>query len=167
MVLVLFTTTEAVRSCLGLDESDLPDSTILNQGIKTRFQLDIGSWYTGDYLADWTASGFDPEEEVSDQEIYSSPSVAAMKGMRLSTYSMWFAASAAIDTMLVVTEKTSDGKNEVMRLRKLDMVKIRDIVRANLESSKETILEDVGSVDSTPLGATKAEFSSYNPITGA
>ena len=168
-VSILFSTTDAVRSCLGLDLSDLSDEMISSQNLKTRFQMDLGSWYVGSYVDHWTASGYDPLDDAADQEIADTPSEDLLRGMRLSIYSMWFAAFASIDTMLTVTEKTSDGKNEVSRLRSIDFNAIREIVKGNLETAKSEILEDLAPTTNTldePLVPVSSDFGSYNPITG-
>ena len=164
---ILFTTVEAVQSALGLDESDLPSSILTTQALKTQFLLDMDEWYPGDYIADWSASIYDPADDELDQDILSAPSAVDKTAMQLSIYSMWFAAYRAIETLLVIPEKVSNGKDEMARARTLDLKDMRDVVQGNVENYKR-IINAAAAVTSvaSPLSPVRSVYSGYNPITG-
>lgn len=164
---ILYTTVEAVQAALGLDEADLPANILTTQTLKTQFMLDMDEWYPGDYVDDWDASIYDPAEDALDQDILSAPSAADKTAMQLSIYSMWFAAYRAIETLLVIPEKVSNGKDEMSRPRTLDLKDMRDVVKGNVATYKR-IINDAAAVTSvaTPLSPVKSTYSGYNPITG-
>jgi hypothetical protein len=141
---ILYTTVEAIRASIGVDDDDVVDLMIQDQGLKIRFTSDLDSWYPGGaYVTDWEDSGFDPTEDTGvDIE---TPSAAERKGHLLSTYSMWFGAASLLQTMLAVPQKISDGKNEMQRFSGIDLEKIYERVLGNKAALKEVILQEATS----------------------
>ena len=126
---ILYTTVEAIRTCVGVDGADVVDLMIQDQGLKIRFTSDLDSWYpSASYVADWESSGFDPTEDTGvDIE---TPTTEERKGHLLSAYSMWFGAASLLQTMLAIPQKISDGKNEVQRFQGIDLEKIYESGKA-------------------------------------
>ena len=161
---ILYTTVEAIRACVGLDEADLPDEVINSQTLKTQFTVDLDGWYPANYVDDWAASDYDPTDE-SDSEITATTAVER-RGHLLSLYSMWFGAYRAIETLMVIPHNTSDGKNEIKRFSNLNLEKMLDRVRSNLEAQKGKILEELSSTSVTSLSPVSSSSGVYDPITG-
>lgn len=162
---ILYTTIESIRACVGLDAADVPDSLITDQGLRIQFIIDLDTWYSGDYETDWDASGFDPLD-VSDIDIVSA-SVVERKGYLLSAYSMWFAASKLLETLLVMPQKISDGKDELQRFSGINLEKMLERVKGNAASLKAVIVNEAASTTTAVLGASRVESQTYDPITGA
>jgi len=161
---VLFTTVEAIRSCVGLDVADLPDAIVLSQNLKTQFTTDLDGWYPSDYVSIWSAGNYDPTDD-SDQAI-ATPSAAERAAHLLSVYSMWFGAYRVIESLLAVPQSNSDGKNELRRFANIDLEALIQRVRSNMTLYKGVILEEVSSVSATVLGPVVVEDTGYDPVTG-
>lgn len=161
---ILYTTVEAIRSCVGLDSADLPDELITSQTLKTQFTVDLDSWYPGDYISDWSSADYDPTDE-SDPEIEAT-SAATRRGHLLSLYSMWFGAYRAIETLLSIPQANSDGKNDIKRFANIDLERLLDRVRANMQAQKQTILEEQSTSTTSLLAPVTSTSSIYDPVTG-
>jgi len=162
---ILYTTIEAIRASVGLDEADVPNELILNQNLKMQFILDLDTWYPSIYEDDWIDSGFDPLSE-GDASIVSIDALER-KGYLLSAYSMWFGAYRLIETMLAVPQKISDGKDEVQRFNGINLEKILGRVRDNLVSVKTVIVNESANTTTAVLGMSVAVSESYDPVTGS
>lgn len=161
---ILFTTIEAIRSCVGLDVADVPDELILNQNLRMQFILDLDTWYPATYEDDWVDSGFDPLD-LSDQDIVAIDA-SERKGYLLSNYSMWFGALRLVESLMAIPQKISDGKDEIQRFSGINLEKMLDRVATNLASVKTVITNEASSTTTAVLGVTRAESESYDPITG-
>ena len=161
---VLFTTVEAIRSCVGLDVADLPDSIVMGQNLKTQFTTDLDGWYPEDYVAVWSAGGYDPTD-ATDQDI-ATPTAAERKAHLLSIYSMWFGAYRAIESLLAIPQSNSDGKNELRRFANIDLEALIKRVQSNVTLYKGVVLEEVSSVSAVVLGPSVVGDTGYDPVTG-
>jgi len=77
---VVFTSTEAVRGALGIDQTDIADQSILNAALDVELGLDLYTWCP-DYGAKLTV---DPDSATPEQLL--------MKAA-LTTYAKWFCAA--------------------------------------------------------------------------
>lgn len=123
---VLYTTIEAIRSSLGLDEADVEDNLILNSSLRSLFILDLKSWYGTDFPTDWTSSGYSAITPTTD--VPSSPSDVEELGMALSNYSTWFGADLLITTLLAIPKKISDGSDYIERFGNIDLKEMQKTV---------------------------------------
>lgn len=162
---ILYTTIEAIRSCVGLDIADVPDELILSQNLKMQFILDLDTWYPNVYEDDWVDSGFDPLD-TSDQDIVTIDA-AERKGYLLSNYSMWFGALRLVESLLVIPQKISDGKDEIQRFSGIDLEKMLARVANNVSSIKSIVINEAASPSDAVLGVSRAISESYDPVTGS
>lgn len=161
---ILYTTIEAIRSCVGLDAADVPDQLVLDQNLKMQFTLDLDTWYPAVYEDDWVDSAFDPLDD-SDQDIVAIDA-SQRKGMLLSNYSMWFGALRTVESLLVIPQKISDGKDEVQRFSGINLEKMLERISTNLAAVKSIIVNEASSTTSAVLGVSRVEPESYDPVTG-
>lgn len=164
---ILFTTVDSIRASVGLDAADVPDDLIQAQNLGMQFTLDLGTWYPGDYQADWIASGLNPAAPIGDDIVNITP--AQRRGYMLSVYSMWFGAYAVIQTLLAIPQRISDGKDEIQRFQGINLEKMLARVKQNVDGVKDVILAEVnppGVSVAAGLGATLVSPESYDPVTG-
>lgn len=96
-----WTTTEAVRAALGVDDTEVSDAFLLDQNMNLQLDHDLDQWY-----ADRSAL-----TEIQE------------RGLRL--YSMWFCATLVADMWLALPQRISDGKVDLRRFTELDLAELQ------------------------------------------
>lgn len=114
-----YTTTEAVRGCLGVDPNDCPDSLMIDSRLDLELKVNLGGWLPdhATLYAAGTASGAPAEAEaISD---------------RLVLYSQWFCALEVANRPMTVPQITTDGKAQIDRF-KVDLKRVSDLCAAKV-----------------------------------
>lgn len=138
-----YTTTEAVRASLGVDDSDIPDEYLLNSGLDLELQLDLDDWL--------------PEhEELADRSAKSA----------LSLYAQWFCALQVSTRKLAFPRMYSDGKTQVQRFYNFDLSDITHSAGVQVAKFKNILLYKVDREESVdPLPLFGVSIPSIDPVT--
>lgn len=100
---VVFTSTEAVRGALGIDQTDIADQAIMNAALDVELGLDLYTWIPGYATKIFLA---DPETATPEQKLLQAA---------LQTYCKWFCAAEFARKPLAHVQLYSDGKAEQRR----------------------------------------------------
>lgn len=106
-----YTTTEAVRGCLGVDLNDMPDHYMVDSKLDVELKLDLDGWLPTH--AALYAAGVAPGATAAD----------VAKGVRIALYAQWFCAAEMAKRPLSVPQITTDGKAQIDRF-KVDLEKV-------------------------------------------
>ena len=163
---IMYTTIEAIRASIGLDASDVPNSVFMDMDLNAKLNLDLGSWYSGDYDADWTTGGYDPTVPSStNMEVLTD---TQKKAYLLSMYSMWFGAESVVLARMSIPQSVSDGENTMSRFKTPDFDKLLEVILSHKMSTKSQIvaLTTTTSTSSVIMGTTSSTNNLVNPVTG-
>lgn len=125
-----YTTTEAVRGCLGLDPNDLPDAYMVDSLLDVELSLDLDGWLPSH--ATLFASGTD-----------------AVKN-RIRLYAQWFCAWKMAKRPYAVPQITTDGKAQIDRF-KIDWVKVAELAAGEMSLIKGQ-LDEIVNGNTAPTG---------------
>ena len=160
MLPISYTTSDAIRSLLGLDEDDLSDEQITARNLEKELNMDIASWCSNHVtLADLVNTGLATQVEVDLVDA-------------LGLYSAYFCAKLVIPAMqLGASQKIADGKNSYDRFTTVDFQKIYEQMSERAAFYKTFIVNNNVALVVTTLASTYKPFSlvapSYDPVTGA
>lgn len=138
----VYTTTEAVRGCLGVDANDVRDAYMLDSQLALELTLDLNGWLP------------------THATLYSSgttgtPTAAqAAIANRIKLYAQWFCALEMANRPLTVPQITTDGKAQIDRF-KVDLARVAELAAAKVARYKGELQELVDSI--TPV----ATYSSF------
>ncbi len=127
-----YTTTEAVRGCLGVDQDDIPDEYMVDSKLDVELKLDLDSWLAA-HAALYTAG------------TTGSPSAdAAAKAARISLYAQWFCALEMANRPMTLPQNNSDGKAQFTRF-KVDFAKVAALAAIKVAKYRGELAALVGS----------------------
>lgn len=136
---ILYTTTDAIRGAIGVDDSDIEDSIITGQDMELQMEYELLK--------------FMPDHE--DQ------SIDELVEMKLKLWCMWFGALRLAESPLATPKRLGTGKDEYERFN-VDWEMLRSRARSKLsELAKE--LTPTYSASNTVMGKATPD---YNPIEG-
>lgn len=152
---VVFTSTEAVRGALGIDQTDIADQSILNAALDVELGLDLYTWCP-DYGAKLTV---DPDSATPEQLL--------MKAA-LTTYAKWFCAAEFARKPLAHLQLYGDGKAEQRRFTNFEWDQLVAYCAGKAAHYKAMAMElDPATADQP--GASYATISrgvpTYDPVT--
>lgn len=152
-----YTTTEAVRGCLGIDASDCPDAYMLDSKLDLELALDLDSFLPTHAALYTTGTGIGatiPQKAVSN---------------RITMYAQWFCALEMANRPLTVPQINTDGKAQfdrfkvdLERLSALCAVKVKKY-RADLEELVNEVAKPLG----LPISLVQVAQPTQDPITEA
>lgn len=137
---ILYTNTDAIRSAVGLDDSDVEDSIITAQHMKEQMTLALAK-----FLPTHEDDAYDPEIKVV-----------------MTLWCMWFGALRLAESPLATPKQFGNGKDDLQRFD-VDWEALRALARKKLTELEEELAPTVVAGSFSFMGkATPA----YNPVTG-
>lgn len=150
-----YTSTEAIRGCLGLDASDLPDAYLVDSKVDLELTLDLDGWLPShaSLYAAGTAGG----------------ATAAAKAIadRIKLYAQWFGAYEMARRPLAFPQIVTDGKAQFDRF-KVDLERLAALAAEKMAQHKGKLDELVNqAVVSTglPTSLVSVAVPGSDPIT--
>jgi hypothetical protein len=137
-----YTTTQAVRGCLGIDVNDCPDTYMVDSQVALELKLDLDGWlptHAALYTAGTTGSPTAPQTAISD---------------RIKLYAQWFVALEFANRPLTVPQINTDGKAQIDRF-KVDLAKVAELAAAKVAKYKAELVSVIGG------GAVTAPYANY------
>ena len=148
---VLYSTTEAIRSAIGMQDIELPDAVFTDQDLAVQMRTSL----YGFVPAHATLYAAGEEVGATDQEVY-------IRDL-LSQYCMFFGAVRMLESPWHARKQVSDGKSQVQRFD-IDWLELLKNLKAKLKEVADLLDEQVnGSVDGIPyFGLARPD---YDPVT--
>lgn len=142
MSAILYTSTNKIRSSLGLTAQDVSDEQLLARDLDKELSIDLASWlpthavlYSAGTAVDATAQ----EQIIADA---------------LVLYSMYFCALLELHALrLAAPQQVSDGKNSLGRFTPMDWQRLETTLASRAEFYKGQLQELVAQI--TPTTAVK------------
>lgn len=152
----LYTTTEAVRACLGIDVSDCSDAVMVDSQLDAELEVDLGGWLP-------THSAIHTAGAASD-----ATAEERLNSTLLSLYAQWFCAAELADRFMLVPQIYSDGKNQMNRYAKVDLERMAGKAKERRARYRSELDEAVNAAPTALSTATVVAISSpdYDPVTG-
>lgn len=100
-----YTTTDAVRGCLGVDKDDCPDRYMVDSKVDLELSLDLDGWlptHAALYTAGTTGTPTATVKAIAD---------------RIKLYAQWFVALEFANRPLTVPQIVTDGKAQLDRFK--------------------------------------------------
>lgn len=133
-----YTTTQAVRGCMGVDANDCPDATMVDSKLDLELSLDLDTWlatHAALYAAGIAGGATAAETAISN---------------RITLYAQWFCALEMINRQLLVPQINTDGKAQMDRF-KVDLNLLAEKAAAKVGKYKGELVELVDGT--TPTSA--------------
>lgn len=141
-----FTTTDAVRGALGVDETDIEDKMLLDAELDVELGLGLSTW-----LTNWK-SKIAPADPISDEQ--------ATLAAAIKTYCKWWCAAEFAGKVMAFVQLYSDGKAEQRRFTNFDW----ETLMANAQGKADYYKDMVQGLD--PDGTPADPTASYTLISG-
>jgi hypothetical protein len=112
-----YTTTEAVRGCLGVDANDVPDRYMVDSLVALELSLDLDGWlptHAALYTAGTTGSPTTAAQAIAN---------------RIKLYAQWFITLEFANRPFTVPHITTDGKAQIDRFK----IDLADVARLAAE----------------------------------
>lgn len=137
-----YTTTEAVRGCLGVDSNDVPDSYMLDSKLDLELKLDLDGWLpTHAALYSAGTTGTPSAADVAIAE-------------RITVYAQWFCTLEVANRPLTIPQITTDGKAQLDRF-KVDLRRVAELAASKVGKYKGELVELVDAI------AAPSAYTSY------
>ncbi|WP_422451846.1 hypothetical protein [Endozoicomonas sp. ALC066] len=122
-----YTSTEAIRACLGVDDSDVPDSYIIDSSMQVELELNLDEW-----LPDHASiiTGTDRSAKL------------------LKIYSQWYCGYLLTQRPMAMVQEFTDGKSGMKRFN-LNQDSLIDSALSQAEHYKKLLQKEQGLTDST------------------
>jgi len=136
-----YTTTDAVRGCLGVDANDVPDRYMLDSQVDLELSLDLDGWlptHATLFTAGTTGTPSAAAKAIAD---------------RIKLYAQWFVALEFANRPFAVPYITTDGKAQIDRFK----IDLKDV--AALAASK--VAKYKGELSEADGGAAIAPYANY------
>lgn len=149
-----YTTTEAVRGCLGVDADDIPDAYMVDSKLDVELTVDLDSWLAT-HAALYAAGGAGG----------ASAAAVAIR-TKISLYAQWFCALEMANRPMTLPQNNSDGKAQFTRF-KVDFEKVAALAAAKVAKYRADLADDIGSGGTaTPvISLLSVGVPSVDPIT--
>lgn len=149
-----FTTTEAVRGALGIDETDLSDQTILDSELNVELALDLSSW-----VPNWKVK-LDPASPATEDQ--------TTLQLAIQTYCKWWCATEYANRVLAHLQLYGDGKAEMRRFTNFDWESLIAYCSGKLAHYKSVIQgldPDAVQPASDAYGLISGGIPTHDPVT--
>jgi hypothetical protein len=150
MAAVLYTSTAAIRAAIGVTAKELPDALFTDQSLALQMQTSLYAWiptYATLYTAG-TATG----ATASAQHIAN----------LLTLYCLYFGAMRAIEMVMALRQKVTDGKQEVARFA-VKWQELLEAMRVRLEEVT-AMLDQVLTTSSGTVSYFGRAIPDYDPV---
>jgi len=151
-----YTTTQAIRASLGMDDADCPDAMMTDSRLDLELRVDLDSWLPthATLYADGEAGGATAAEQ-------------ALKDYLL-LYAQWFCAHEMAERFLLAPQIVSDGKSQINRFPRIELEQVAD--RASSRRAKYRALLDEAVNGAEPSTAQTSSLlvvstPTYDPVT--
>lgn len=150
-----YTTTEAIRGCLGIDQNDCPDGYMVDSKLDLELIVDLDDWlptHAALYTAGTSGSPTNPQAAVA---------------VRIALYSQWFCALEMANRPLTVPQITTDGKAQFDRF-KVDLERLSALCAAKVVKYRAELQELVNNVKKPiglPISLVQVAAPTQDPIT--
>ena len=144
-----YTTTEAVRGCLGVDESDMPDTMMVTSKLDLELVVELDSWLPTHATL------------YSDGVAGTPTTQQAAIALRIELYAQWFCAWEMSKRPLTVPQITTDGKAQFDRF-KVDLERLTALCAEKVLKYKAELQELVLNI-TKPTGLPTALVSVATP----
>ncbi len=143
-----YTNTDAIRAAVGLDDDEIPDEMLVDQGLAIELELDLGEWLSSHATiwAEGVAASPTADQKTAQQH--------------LQMYSMWYCAIRALEMRLAIPSLFTDGKAEARR-QEIKYEELEEMAKTRAENHKKALL---GTTTSTPTFMSAA-VPDYDPVT--
>lgn len=157
VALTSYTSTAAVRACLGMDEQDCPDSILLDSSLELELVIDLDEWLATHATIYTTGTAVSPAP--TDEEV-------RLKNL-LVLYSQWFCADEIANRFLVAPQIVSDGKNQLNRFANVDLEKMAARAAARRAKYRAALDQAVNGAAPavTSVALMQVSTPSYDPVT--
>jgi hypothetical protein len=118
-----YTTTDAVRGCLGVDKDDCPDRYMVDSKVDLELSLDLDAWlptHAALYTAGTTGTPTTSAKAIAD---------------RIKLYAQWFVALEFANRPLTVPQIVTDGKAQLDRF-KVDLKALAELAAQKVAKYK-------------------------------
>ncbi len=139
-----YTTAAAIRACIGLDETDIPDSLIEAAGFGEDLLIDLETWLP------------------THATVFAGQDAATR---HLQRYCAWFGALQLAQMPLAMLQRYTDGKVEAVRFN-VDMKAVAAQASQKVESYR-ALLKNTPVTAPTSSSILGVSTPSYDPVTGA
>ena len=149
-----YTTTEAIRGCLGIDADDCTDNFIVDSNLELEILADLSDWLSthATIFSDGNASGATGEEKLLRDY--------------LVLYSQWFGATEMAARFLTFPQIVTDGKNQMNRFAKMDLEKVMGMAAQRMAKYRNKLDELVNGAVTGTFNPLKVSIPDYDPVTG-
>lgn len=152
----IYTTTEAVRACLGLDLNDCDDSVMLDSLLDIELNVNLNSWLPAHatlFAAGGLTGATDPQKYTRSLIIL---------------FAQWWCAKEIAARRLLVPQVNTDGKASLSRF-KIDLIEAESKAASRAAAYQNALVEDQGSTPVTvgSLSLVLAAQPSVDPITAS
>ena len=139
-----YTTTEAVRGCLGIDVDDCPDRYMVDSKVELELQLDLDTWLASHAALYSTGTQGTPT------------ALQKAVAQRIELYAQWFIALEFTNRPLTIPQITTVGKSQIDRF-KVDLSRLTQLAAAKVAKYKGELQ---AAVEGKPATAAYANFVS-------
>ena len=129
--LTSYTSTEAIRACLGIDAEDCPDTYMTDSNLELELLTDLDGWLP-------------THATIFSEGNGATPTAAQLRYRNiLILYSQWFGAYEMAKRFLTFPQIVSDGKNQINRFPKVELEKVAELAAAQMAKYKGLLDEEV------------------------
>lgn len=135
-----YTTTQAVRGCLGVDANDCPDAYMVDSLLDVELLIDLGRWL--------------PTHATLYSEGTTGTPTAAQSTIAncIKLYAQWFCALEMTKRPLTVPQIATDGKAQLDRF-KVDLERLTNLAAGQVAKYRDLLVELVdGETPAVGLG---------------
>jgi len=147
-----YTTTEQVRSSLGLTDNEVTDTMLESLDMEVYLYTNMYTWLP-DHPARWATSQ-KPSPTPSEEQV----------GRLIEMFAQWYCASLLADMWLAFPQRLSDGKTDIRRFDSIDLEELSRKTRKLAASFKSQLLDEIGQKIAA-LGLAGSAPPSYDAVT--
>lgn len=153
---ILYTNTDAIRACIGLDVAECKDSVMVDSKLDMELEVDLAGWLPS-YAAVFEAGD---AADATDEQV--------LQQKMLKLYCQWLAAAEILARSLVVPLEVTNGKDKYSRFSKIDLAELAAAAKAKAEGYKVLLEDEInGPVTFTGLTLLVASIPDLDPVTEA
>lgn len=148
-----YTTTDAIRACLGIDKEDCPEEMIVDSRLELELLVDLDSW-----LPDHST--------IYDTGVSSGAAATDVLHKNwLLLYSQWFGAFEMASRFLMFPQIVTDGKNQMNRFSNVELDKVKDLAASRMAKYRAALDEAVNGSTTSTLSVLRVSVPDYDPVT--
>ena len=150
-----YTNTAAIRGAIGLTDSDIPDSVLVDQQLGLELEADLATWLPTYATIFSTGIGVGASAAEKQAAAY------------VQLYAQWFCATQTVSLMILgIPMLISDGKSELRRFPTLDLDELMRRVTGKRNYYRTLLLESEGQQPVTATSIMQVGNPDYDPVVG-